>query len=307
MKSYFIIMIISSFTICSCAVSKNITSPELINQISKDARGGDMLLGKCTRAALMQAPFAEWFKSNYDSYVVDSFTCNFIRPLLAGKTITIFLGTWCGDSKREVPRVLKMLDCCNFPEQNLTLVMVSNKDSLYKKSPQHEEAGKGIFRVPTVIVYRNGVELNRINEFPVTSLENDLYTILSRQSYSPNYKTFSFISSWLVNGGLLNKNISARSLAAQLRHLTEGEHELNSLAYLLAKQGMKEEALKIFQVNYLLYPESANVVSGLGEGYYKAGDVKNAIVYLEKSLELNKDPRMIKGILTVLYEAKGLK
>ena len=187
MKTYFIIIIISLYTISSCSVTKNSSSPVLVNQISKDSRGNDMLLGKCTRAALLQAPFADWFKPNYDSYVVDSFTCNFIRPLLAGKSITIFLGTWCGDSKREVPRILKMLDCCDFPMNELRLVMVGNNDSLYKKSPQHEEAGKNIVRVPTVIVEQKGVEIGRIIEFPITSLEKDLLAILRKEKYQPNY------------------------------------------------------------------------------------------------------------------------
>lgn len=187
MKTYFIIIIVSLFTICSCSVSKNSVSPILVNQISKDSRGNDMLLGKCTRAALLQAPFADWFKPNYDSYLVDSFTCNFIRPLLAGKSITIFMGTWCGDSKREVPRVLKMLDCCGFPANNLTLVMVGNRDSLYKKSPQHEEGGKNIVRVPTIIIEQKGAEIGRIIEFPITSLEKDMLSILRKEGYEPNY------------------------------------------------------------------------------------------------------------------------
>lgn len=187
MKTYFIILLISLFTVYSCSVSKNSTSPVLINQLDKDSRGNDMLLGKCTRAALLQSPFVDWYKPNYDSYLVDSFTCNFIRPLLAGKSITIFLGTWCGDSKREVPRVLKMLDCCGFSSTNLTLIMVSNRDSLYKKSPQHEEAGKNIVRVPTIIIEQKGVEIGRIIEFPKTSLEKDLLSILRKEKYQPNY------------------------------------------------------------------------------------------------------------------------
>lgn len=186
MKTYFII-IVSLFAVCSCSVTKNPVNRGLINQLSKDSRGNDMLLGKCTRSALVQVPFADWFNSNYDSYVVDSFTCNFIRPLLAGKSITIFMGTWCGDSKREVPRVLKMLDCCNFPATNLTLVMVSNKDSLYKKSPQHEEVGKNIVRVPTIIIEQKGAEIGRIIEFPKTSLEKDMLSILRKENYQPNY------------------------------------------------------------------------------------------------------------------------
>ena len=187
MKTYFIILIVSFVAIYSCSVTKNSASPVPINQLSKDSRGNDMLLGKCTRSALLQHPFADWYKANYDSYAVDSFTCNYIRPLLAGKSITIFMGTWCGDSRREVPRVLKMLDCCNFPSSSLTMIMVSNKDSLYKKSPQHEEAGKNIARVPTIIIEQKGVEIGRIIEFPIISLEKDLLAILRKEKYQPNY------------------------------------------------------------------------------------------------------------------------
>ena len=194
-----------------------------------------------------------------------------------------------------------------FLQKNLQIIGLGSGDSLLKQSPRHEEEGKGIFRVPTVIVYRNGIEVNRINEFPALSLEHDLYAILSGQTYTANYKSFATIKTWLADGTLLNKNNSTRGLALQLRPLADNENELNSLAYLLLKQGRKEEALKIFQVNYYLYPESANVMSSLGEGYCKTGDMKNAVALLERSLEINKDPKLVKEILAVLYEAKGVK
>ncbi len=157
------------------------------NQLSKDANGQPMLLGRCERNALQQAPFSSWFSSNYDAYVVDSFTCTFIKPLLANKTITLFMGTWCGDSKREVPRILKMLDCCGFPAEKITLIMVSNAPDAYKQSPQHEEAGKNIIRVPTILIHENGKEVGRIVETPITSLEKDMLAILQQKGYVPNY------------------------------------------------------------------------------------------------------------------------
>ena len=92
----------------------------------------------------------------------------------------------------------------------------------------------------------------------------------------------------------------------QLRSLVSGENELNSLAYLLLKQGMKKEALKLFQANYYLYPESANIISSLGEGYFENDDNSKAIVFLEKALELTKNPQDVKGILEILYKAKAL-
>ena len=187
MKKIFIHIAVLLFVLSACSVSKNIQADQFLNQKGKDTRGNEMLIGKCTRSALLEAPFKEWFVPNYDSYRVDSFTCTFIKPLLADKTITIFMGTWCGDSKREVPRVLKMLDCCGFPEKRLTLVMVSNQSDAYKKSPQHEEAGRNIVRVPTIIIEENGKETGRIIESPIVSLEKDLLSILKKNNYVPNY------------------------------------------------------------------------------------------------------------------------
>ena len=156
-------------------------------QRSRDASGNEQLLGACSRTALQQKPFTTWFQSNYESYVVDSATCRFVEPLLKDKTITIFLGTWCGDSRREVPRVLKMLDCCNFPAGQLQLIMVSNQDSMYKQSPHHEESGRNIVRVPTVIIEEGGKEKGRIVEYPVVSMEKDMLLILRNEKYIPNY------------------------------------------------------------------------------------------------------------------------
>ena len=65
--------------------------------------------------------------------------------------------------------------------------------------------------------------------------------------------------------------------------------------------------MKLFQANYNLYPESANIISSLGEGYLKNKDTKNALIYLERALEQNKDPKAVKEILALLYEAMGLK
>ncbi len=268
----------------------------------------DILYGLIQKDDLLKTPFAEWFKPGYENYQPDPALIDKIKKLLTNDiSLQVFLGTWCGDSRREVPRLVKLLDEIRFPQKNLQIIAVGDSDSLLKQSPQHEEAGKAIFRVPTIIVYKNNVEIHRIIEFPVLSLESDIYTILSGKLYSPNYKSFQAIKNWLENDIFRNKNISGRSLAAQLKSLTDGENELNSLAHLLLKQGKKEEALKIFQVNYYLYPESPRVISSLGEGYCRTGDQKNAVSNLEKALEINKDPKMVKEILSILYQAKELK
>jgi thiol-disulfide isomerase/thioredoxin len=159
----------------ACATHKALSqSPTLSkDSLSHDVSGNPMLLGKQNRQALLQPPFVEWFSANYQ----------------AGKRLTLFMGTWCGDSRREVPRLLKMLDCCGFPMDQLNLIMVSNHADMYKKSPGHEEAGRNILRVPTLIVESSGQEVGRLVEYPVASLEKDLLAILRRDGYVPRYST----------------------------------------------------------------------------------------------------------------------
>jgi hypothetical protein len=193
---YELIFSFSVYLMLTCLISTNTLSQTVENQLSKDSHGNAMLIGKCTRAALLQTPFTDWFDPTYASYKLDSVSCNSIKPLLADKSITIFLGTWCDDSKIQVPGILKILDFCSFDNAKLTLIMVSNKDNEYKKSPQHEEEGRNIVRVPTIIIQENdlsnnkagqGKEMGRIIECPVVSLEKDLLVILSRGNYIPNY------------------------------------------------------------------------------------------------------------------------
>jgi hypothetical protein len=186
---YYFISIITVLLFSMPTIELSAQTDSLYYQKIKDASGNDMLLGNCSRQALLQAPFVQWFQNNYDSYKVDSATCRFIAPLLKDKKITIFLGTWCGDSKREVPRILKMLDCCNFPAEQLRLIMVGNLGDAYKKSPLHEEEGRNIVRVPTIIIDDAGKETGRIVEYPVVSLEKDLLSILRNEKYIPNYST----------------------------------------------------------------------------------------------------------------------
>jgi hypothetical protein len=182
MNKYFWILFLCAGTVCT-----DLSAQSLRNERFTDPAGNTILLGTCAREALYEAPFGQWFQPAYEQYVVDSATCVFIRPLLSGKKITLFMGTWCGDSRREVPRILKMLDCCGFPPDQLQLVMVSNQPDLYKQSPEHEEAGRKILRVPTLIIESGGHEWGRIIELPVVSLERDLLRILRKDGYIPNY------------------------------------------------------------------------------------------------------------------------
>jgi len=289
-----------TFTAIAVLIILTTTAQQIVND--------RILYGKISRDSLMQAPYNKWFSKGFADYNINSTMKEKMAALTTkGISIEIFLGSWCGDSKREVPRFLKLLDEIKFNMANTKMICVGGSDSLYKQSPQGEEKGKGIFRVPVFIIYKNGVEINRINEYPAMSLEKDFLSILSGEAYTPNYKSFFSVNKWLNDGSLLDSNITVRSLAQQLTSLVNNEHEINSLAYLLLKQHLKKEALTLFRLNANLYPESGNVLSSLGEGYLKNGNTDKAITFLENSLLFTKDVATVKEILTLLYEAKGIK
>lgn len=264
-----------------------------------------IIYGPCLISDLKQAPYASWFTTGFDSYVPDLAAIDQLKNVgYKGVTVEIFFGSWCGDSKREVPRMLKVLSLITFPEKQVKLIGLGGSDSIYKKSPGAEERGKGIYRVPTFIVYKNGKELGRINEFPVYTFEKDFFTILSGKPYTPNYASFTLIHQWETEQVLTSPYANMRSLAAMLKPLVENEHLLNSVANLFVYQGKVKEALAVYKANYILYAESAIAIAGLGKGFLKNGEIKTAIEYLEYALQVNKKPEYVKDILQVLYEAK---
>ncbi|PKB42559.1 thiol-disulfide isomerase/thioredoxin [Cellulophaga sp. RHA19] len=156
-------------------------------QIPKDHNNRERLLGKISKSDLTQNSFANWFTPNYNDYKVDTKTLNTIKEDLKKYKIVAFMGTWCGDSKRETPPFYKILEAANFPMENFSIVAVDNAKNNYKKSPGGEEKGLNITHVPTFILYKNNKEVNRIVESPVISLEKDLKAIVTGSTYIPNY------------------------------------------------------------------------------------------------------------------------
>jgi len=165
MRIVIYIAMVTAVIFSSCGISENLISTPYSNAVVKNTNGTEMLLGHCTRSCLAQKPFAEWYFKNYNDYLVDSITVIEIRKLFKDKNMTIFMGTWCGDSRREVPRMLKILDASGIKEKQVQIIFVSNDPDLYKQSPQHEEKGMNIIRVPTFIISKGKKETGRIIKY----------------------------------------------------------------------------------------------------------------------------------------------
>lgn len=143
-----------------------------------------MLLGIIEKQSFLEEPYREWFLTEYENYQPDLEILSEMGNKLSEFKIETFIGTWCGDSKRELPRFLKILDKLEIPSENHQIFGIDED----KKSAEGFENGKKIDRIPVFIFYKNGTEVGRIVEYPASqSLENDMLMIVNGQPLTPNY------------------------------------------------------------------------------------------------------------------------
>src|SRR5476649_784326 len=194
MKNIFMVAAILLAAACQRATVP-VTTPIVNTEIKRES--GPVLLGHASHSMLQQPDYKTWFDKSYDAYTVDTPAVKQLQHGLKHRSMEIFLGSWCGDSKREVPRMLKILQDAGMDTTYISLVFVDNNLATYKQSPQHEEKNSNIHRVPTFIIYDGSKELGRIVESPVVSLEKDMLSILGHQNYTPNYKAVNY---WISHG-----------------------------------------------------------------------------------------------------------
>ena len=141
-----------------------------------------MLIGYTTLKAFKDTSFSWWWSSAYNMYEVDSVATEELKANINDVKIKIVMGTWCEDSRREVPIFYKILNTIDYPADQVTLINV-NID-MQGKANEVEELE--IKFVPTIIFSRAGNELGRIVEMPYETLEQDMLEIILGHSENEN-------------------------------------------------------------------------------------------------------------------------
>ncbi|MCW5520227.1 hypothetical protein J1N09_10285 [Aureitalea sp. L0-47] len=246
------------------------------------------LLGKINQEGLSNGSYASWFLKNRSEYQPNAAVINEIKDQLADYTIELFMGTWCGDSKREVPRFYKVLEAAEYPLERLTAVAVDRDKASYKQSPGGEHEGKNIHRVPTFIFYKNGVEVNRITEEPVTTLESDILEILNG-NYTPNYSGVSKVDDLLKEVSLEKFGKKSLKLLPELEKVVKNRYELNTYATVLFYSKRKEEGLAVYKLNTLLFPDEVGTHLSLANSLGVLGRHSEAIHNYENALKVDPE------------------
>jgi len=186
MKSIYIFLILILLGYSGCRTSKPAaeSKPPLVQQGAPGQSAPKVnfsdqstwILGYFDLNKLFQPPYSSWFLSGYDDYQYNYEAVNKLRDLEKSDiSIKVVLGTWCPDSRREVPRFMRILNLIDFAKDKVNLIGVDN----VKNSPVENYSALNILRVPTFIFFKNNIEIGRIIENPATSLEQDMINILT--------------------------------------------------------------------------------------------------------------------------------
>jgi thiol-disulfide isomerase/thioredoxin len=129
-----------------------------------------------------QFTWEEWQrKAGWESYSASDYKPNSVKSDSLAKIINsrdisfmLFGGSWCDDSESEMPKIMKLMNTAGISLNKVSIYGVDHN----KREPTGTAASYSIDRVPTLIVFKEGVEINRILEYPKVSWEEDIFNIL---------------------------------------------------------------------------------------------------------------------------------
>lgn len=146
-------------------------------QVAIETHGQKIVTGRISPAMLASDSSFEWYGRNYAAFVPDSASIVFLSTEAKNIHFIVFGGTWCGDTKRELPKFIKTAMLARIPESNIELYGVDRS----KQSADGLTEKYHVTNVPTFIAISEGKEIGRIVEHPDKGIEFDLVQMLQKK------------------------------------------------------------------------------------------------------------------------------
>lgn len=124
-------------------------------------------------AEALRSVDAKW-QAAFASAEPDPAASRELASVAPGAEITVVLGTWCGDSRREVSRFVRALELAGNVPLGVSYIGVDRK----KEAPGFDAKAMGVRFVPTFIVKRDGSEVGRVVESSPEGIERDVLALL---------------------------------------------------------------------------------------------------------------------------------
>lgn len=113
------------------------------------------------------------FNEEFTDFEIDAKEITALKSINEPLEIHVLFGTWCHDSVREVPRLLKLLEHAQNSNLSTKLIAVD-----YKKTASEKYDLK---YTPTFVVFSENKEIGRIVERPKQTLVKDIIAIVESQ------------------------------------------------------------------------------------------------------------------------------
>lgn len=168
---------ISFLLLLACLICVEVSSQ------NKEDRNGN-LVGMLAKTDFTSGKFKSWFMPEYEEYTPNQKVIKKIQKNLNGITIKVFMGTWCHDSHREIPRFYKVMEAAGVDFKNIEIVGLTRG----KKTPDNLQKGYNIKHTPSFIFYKDQKEIARYVEQPRESMEKDFLKILKGKKYKHIYQ-----------------------------------------------------------------------------------------------------------------------
>ncbi|MBC7426001.1 MAG: hypothetical protein H7321_05650 [Bacteroidia bacterium] len=146
-------------------------------EISFDSKGNRIIKGKLTEDSLKNMEYYSWYLRGKTDYNPAKRPMKKITAVKDSLSFVVIMGTWCSDTKEQLPKLLKIIDKAGIPQSAVQLFGVDRE----KDSNGTVPAGITYTLIPTVLVYFNGRLIGTIVEAPKRSIESDLAKMLSNK------------------------------------------------------------------------------------------------------------------------------
>lgn len=131
------------------------------------------LVGIVTREQVL-ATFPAWQRA-FETSAPDPEAARQLTSVPEGARVDVYFGTWCSDSRHELPRLWKAMDLAGTVPFEVRWIAVDRQ----KKSPEVVDA-LDLKRVPTFVVIRHETETGRIVEHAPNGIETELRALLAK-------------------------------------------------------------------------------------------------------------------------------
>jgi len=161
--------------LCFCSLANG--------QENEDINGN--LIGYINKSDFLKGKHKNWFLKNYEDYLPNQKIVQKIKKRIKDVSVKAFIGSWCHDSKRELPRFYKIMELAAFDfTNNFQMIGIT----IGKKTPDNLQKGYAVKHTPTFIFYRDGKEIGRFVEHSKKIIEKDLLRILRGNNYKHPYQ-----------------------------------------------------------------------------------------------------------------------